>query len=567
MKRKVTLITLFVFLFVFLTAGCGSNGQVKDNNSTALDESTANTSTVSGNAETTGETRAKEQVLNVSFFNFGFLDPSRTQTTYGDWMLKDMYEPLVRINTDGTLKAGNGLAASIEHSKDYKTYTFKLKNNCTWENGDPVTAKDFIYSFKRTMDPKVASPYVNNLFIINNAEEYYKGKAGIEQVGATALDDYTLQLTLKNPILEIEPLLTSAVFLPQNEKFTEQAGEKLGTAPEYLLTCGPFKCMEIKAEEKITMEKNLKYYEADKVSLNKIIYNAIGDPNTSINLYESGDIDFTFYIKNLAPQYDKSKEEIFMTNPNSNYIYFNQKGREPYLMNKKIRRALTLGMDATPIANTIALGYKPSYGVGSIGQKGPDGIDYGEFVKNEKYYYFDAAEAKKLLDEGLKELDITPEQFAKAVTFDICAFYEQWGLIIQQQWLKNLGVDIKLNVLSDSEGINALSSSNFDITIMQIDSPSSDPIFTLAWLKSGNTSNYGGYSNPEYDALIDKAAATITNERYEYCKQLERILADDGAVFPVNMATVPMLCDTKLRNVRFCPLVFGFEEKNIYKAE
>ncbi len=552
MKKRFYLLLSMLILVGLIFSACSPASS-----STPTDATDANSGTEAVATET-----KEEAVLNIAFHNFGLLDPSRTQTTYGDWMLKCIYEPLVRVTPEGTLDIGNGLASSMDVSDDKTVYTFTLKDNCTWENGDPVTAYDFLYSFKRTLDPDTASPYASVLFSLKNAQAVFNGEMDISMLGASAVDDYTLELTYEYPIFGIEPMLLSAAYMPQNEEFTEAAGENMGTSAEYLLSCGPFTCTEVKADEMITMVKNDSYYEADKVALDKVVYYAISDTNTKINLYETGDIDITFYDKLIAPQYDGSEHEKMMNNPNSNYIYFNY-DKEPYLANANIRRALMLGCDASAVINTCAPGCPLSYGVGCAGQQGPGGMDYAEYIMNEKYVYFDAAEAKRLFDEGLAELGITAEEFGKAVTFEIAAFYEQRAQVFLAQWKENLGVDITLVALTDSEGVSRLVTHDFDLTMMQMDSTSADPLFTLAWFGSSNDMNFGGFSDAEYDRILDIASKETSDQRYEYCKQLERILADNAVVYPTFLESIPILCNPNLLNANLCPLVFGFEEKNI----
>ena len=231
------------------------------------------------------------------------LDSSKTTDFYSFDVLNNIMEGLTRVDKDG--KIVEAMATSWKTSEDKKTWTFTINDKAYWSNGDKVTAHDFEYAWKRTLNPDTASQYGFIFYDIVGAEDYSLGKASSDDVGVKALDDNTLQVTLVRPVNYFDRLVGFPVFFPQNQKFVESKGDKYGTTKDDILANGPFELTRWKLEDQYTLTKNEKYWDKDVVKLQTVNTKIVKDSSTGINLYEAGEVDS---IDLAAEQIDKYKD-------------------------------------------------------------------------------------------------------------------------------------------------------------------------------------------------------------------------------------------------------------------
>ncbi|MGL4797391.1 MAG: ABC transporter substrate-binding protein [Paraclostridium sp.] len=235
------------------------------------------------------------------------LDPSKATDTVSSEVLMNTMEGLVKLDKDG--KLAPGVAESWEKSEDGKTWTFKLRKDSKWSNGDPVTAKDFEYSWKRTLDPGTASTYGFIMYDIVGAKDYNLGTTdNADGVGVKAVDDYTLQVDLVRPVHYFDSLMFFKSFLPQNQKVVDEFGQEYGTTHDKTVYNGPFTLSQWKLEDIYTMSKNPNYWDASAVKIDKINTKIVKDSNAALNLYESGDIDIVGLSSENVDKYKESPE-------------------------------------------------------------------------------------------------------------------------------------------------------------------------------------------------------------------------------------------------------------------
>jgi len=246
-----------------------------------------------------------EKVLNIDITSdIPTMDPSKATDVSSFTVMNNTMEGLTRIDADG--KVEPGVAESWKASEDGLTWTFKLRKDSKWSNGDPVTAKDFEYSWKRTLDPKTASEYG---YIMNDIEGAVDAaKNGVDKVGVKAVDDYTLEVKLARPVVYFPELASFQVFLPQNQKFVEAQGEKYGTGLENQLYNGPFTLTDWKMEDQYKMSKNPNYWNKNIVKLDTINTKVVKETSASVNLYEDGQIDTCLLDSDYVDKYKDSKE-------------------------------------------------------------------------------------------------------------------------------------------------------------------------------------------------------------------------------------------------------------------
>lgn len=248
-----------------------------------------------------------EKVLNlVSASDIPTLDPSKATDAASFLALNNVMEGLTRVNEEG--KAEPGVAESWEVSEDGLTWTFKLRNNAKWSNGDNVTAKDFEYSFKRTLDPSTASEYTYIMSDIVGASLEEIEANGLDGVGVKALDDYTLEIKLKRPVSYFAELMSFGVFMPQNQAFVESCGDSYGTSLDKQLYNGPFVLSSWKKEDSHAYSKNPDYWDKDSVKLETINFKVVKETGAAVNLYKDGQIDRVGLSSEYVDEFKDSSE-------------------------------------------------------------------------------------------------------------------------------------------------------------------------------------------------------------------------------------------------------------------
>lgn len=246
-----------------------------------------------------------EKVLNISIVSdIPSLDVSKTTDVSSFTVMNNTMEGLTRIDKDG--KVEPGVATDWKVSDDGLKWTFNLRKDSKWSNGDPVTAKDFEYSWKRTLNPKTASEYSYIMADIKGATD--AAKNGVDGVSVKAVDDYTLEVELVRPVSYFPELVSFQVFFPQNQKFVEAQGDKYGQSADAQVYNGPFTLTSWKTEDQYVMTKNSNYWNAKDIKLNTINTKVVKEMGTDVNLYEDGQIDRVLLDSEYVDKYKDSKE-------------------------------------------------------------------------------------------------------------------------------------------------------------------------------------------------------------------------------------------------------------------
>lgn len=281
------------------------------------------------------------------------MDPALATDESSFAFLRSIMGGLYRLNLDGKLVPE--LATDHKVSADGLTWTFKIRENAKWENGDPITANDFVYAWRRAIDPATGSEYgpylMNN--VIKNATAISNGEMSPDQLGVRAEDDFTLVVELENPTPYFENLTSFGTLFPLNQKFVEAQGDKFATSSDTLLASGPYKLTNwTSTSDSWELVKNDNYWDADTVQMDKIHFDVLKDPQTAANLYEEGSVDRVNLTSDLVDQY--SGNDDFVTIPNTfvYFIKFNQKANDA-LANKNIRAAISRAFDKEAIVHEI----------------------------------------------------------------------------------------------------------------------------------------------------------------------------------------------------------------------
>ncbi|MGE8203334.1 peptide ABC transporter substrate-binding protein [Heyndrickxia sp. NPDC080065] len=457
---------------------------------------------------------------SASFIVFG-------QTMEGLYTLNDKDVPVPAI-ADG----------QPDVSKDGIVYTFKLRKDAKWSNGDPVTAKDFVFSWQRAVDPKTGAQYAYMFSdVIKNATAIMNGKAKPEDLGAKAVDDYTLEVTLEHPVPYLDSLLAFGTFLPLNEKFVKEKGDKFGTNSDNMLANGPFKLTNWDGTG-LTWKyvKNDNYYDKANVKLNEVNVQVAKTPNTALNLYQTGKVDQTARLSaEYAKQYQNDKDAVKSTESSSWYLKFNQvrDGKKTPLANENIRKGLAMAFDKKAYTDTVlANGSFPSNGLVPKGvAKDPaSGKDFRD-VSGDLLTY-DPAKAKEYWEKGLKELGV------KSLTLELLSDdtenAKKSSEFFQDQLKRNLpGLTLNLTNVPFKIRLQKQDKQDYDIQMAGWGADYLDAMTYLDLFVTNGGNNKTGYSNKKYDQLIDDAKVKYANDPAKHWAaelEAEKILIQEDAV-------------------------------------
>ncbi|EIV99611.1 peptide ABC transporter substrate-binding protein [Thermoanaerobacter siderophilus] len=507
MRKVVIFLLTFIFIISVILSGCSGKS-----------------------AQSTANSTKEKQVLRL---NLGEepprLDPQTSTDGVSFQVLNAVLEGLVRLGPDEIPQKGSGLAKDWKISEDGLHYTFYLKDNIYWSDGNPITAYDFEYSWKRALDPKTASDYAYIMFPIKNAEKYNAGEVSADEVGVKALDDKTLQVDLEAPTPYFLSLTAFITYLPLEKSFVEKVGDKLATTPDTLVYSGPFILKEWNHEQNIVLVKNDKYWDKNNVKLDEIYMDMVKDMNTIAQNFDTGQYDVITVTGDYVEKY-KDKLQIY-PNGFTYFLAFNTKN--PVFKNANIRKAFGLSLDRKQLTeNILKDGSIPAYGFVPYGIPGKNGEfrkEVGDLFKE------DVAQAKELLVKGMKELGITtlPKIVLLADDTDVAKRESQ---AIQEFWRKNLGVNVELQNVPFKIRLQMYSQGQFDVILTRWGADYNDPMtFMDLWVtETSGEPNRVFYSNPEYDRLIAEAKSTNNNEiRMENMKKAEEILMEDMPISPL----------------------------------
>ncbi|KEO83230.1 peptide ABC transporter substrate-binding protein [Tumebacillus flagellatus] len=458
------------------------------------------------------------------------MDISKATNSISFTLFANVSEGLTRLDKDG--KAQPALAEKWDVSPDGKTYTFHLRDGIKWVNGDPITAKDFEYSWKRTLNPDTAAEYAFMVAWIKGGDAYNQGKGSVDEVGVKAQDDKTLVVTLENPIPFFAEQMAFPIFFPQNEKFVKAAGDKYGADADKFLSSGPFKFTSWVHEQSATLEKNDTYWDASKVKLTKVSYQVVKDSNAALNLYESGQLDRTGIVRDQVDNYKDKPDYSTQPELTTGYIQYNQK--VPALQNAKIRQALTYAIDGDQYADVVyhngtvgATGYTPK-GI-SNGQGGDFSKDVGDLINRKD----NKAKAKQLLQEGMKEAGITEFPKIKLMSDDGDVGKKSTEFL-KEQWRQNLGIDIDIETVPYKLRLQRSHSHDFDMVVSLWGADYNDPMTFLDMFVTGGSFNDPQWSNPAYDDLIKKGKTEVDpKKRMGYLYDAEKLLMKEMPIGPL----------------------------------
>ena len=438
------------------------------------------------------------------------LDISKNTDRYSAMAIGNAGSNLLRVDENG--KNQPDLAEKVEVSEDGKTFTATLRDGIKWSDGSDITAEDFVYTWRRMVDPATASEYaylVSDAHVLN-ADEVIAGEKPVEELGVKA-DGNKVIFTLSTPAPQFESLLTFSNFVPQKESFVKEAGEDYGTSSDKMLYSGPFVVEDWNGTSgSFKLVKNDNYWDATNVKIETVNVQTVKKPDTAVQMYKQGELDFA-NISQTSAIYNANKNNedvIDIAEARADYLVYNETGSVEALTNEKIREALNLATDREGLVKAAAdTGTNPATafvpkGLATL----TDGTDLNEFVSQP--YTFDKEKAAQLFKEGLAELGV--DSLTLTITADSDNPIKKAATdYIKELWETTLpGLTVEEKFVTFKQRLEDTKNQNFEVAFVSWggDYPEGSTFYGL--FQSGSAYNYGKVNSPEYDAAYEKALTT-----------------------------------------------------------
>jgi oligopeptide transport system substrate-binding protein len=496
-----------------------------------------------------GTKLSRKQVLNRgNGAEIPTIDPQKVDDAQGANVIGDLFEPLVKENSEGNIIPAG--ASSWAVSKDGLTYTFSLQKYAKWSNGDPVTAHDYVFGMQRLVDPKLASDVAFLLSNVKNADLINQGTQPMSSFGVMALDNLTLQITLNKVTPYMLEVLANTNLAPMNKKAMEKYGNKFFKEGN-LVSNGPYILKYWKVGDKLTLVKNLNYWDAKKTIIEEVNFYPTQNLNTEEQMFFTGQLDITNEIS--MDSYDKLKSELgneVISNPylTSYWFSFNLKN-PPFKDNLKLRQALSMAVDRDIISKQVTRrGEMPSYDIVAKGVK-----NYNQFVYDWAHYpYKERVEkAKNLYREAgysaAKPLHIN-------ILYNTNENSKKLVLAVASMWKQVLGVNASVENQEWKVFLNSRGNRKFEVAWNRWIADYNDASSFIDLSRSDNSHNNSYYMNSKYDVLSKKAATELDlDKRKKIFEQASSLLMNDYTVVPLYSAVSTHL----VKNY-----VGGFSRKN-----
>lgn len=540
MNKKLLAILLSFLLVASIFSGCNNTDNEKtENEAEEKQVENENTEEQKDEEKDSAEKLDDDQYINTFMDMWpSSLDPSKGNDTYGYTVIQNTLEPLIRYLENDFVPAG---AESWEVSDDKMTYTFHIRKDNKWTDGKTVTAQDYAYGIKRSIDQNTASPYANLIYPILNAQEINAGKKDMSELGIETPDDYTLIIKLGTPTPYFLDLVAQRVYYPQREDYVEKYGDQYSTDIENMPVCGPFVIDNMLINSEINFVKNENFWNKENVKLEKIHMVILNDPNTINNALMTGEIDFSGSVREtkIREELEASGEynTVVRENPWTGFFSMNF-GKNSKVANTKITRAISAVINREEVIQNAWDGTgKPAWCLVSPTMKcqGKDFNTDGEGPV--KDLVNDLKDPKELFREGVKEMGGDPDNYTiKLIGSDTSNSGRIAIESFQQQIEKSLGCKVDAQNLDWNAFYSLVMTQDYDIAWAGWGAEFNDPSCLLRITYSKAPGLPLGWVNEEFDKLIEDAQKeTNIDERINILKKAEHImLYDDAVIVPIN---------------------------------
>jgi oligopeptide transport system substrate-binding protein len=501
-----------------------------------------------------GETRVEEGIrLGVAHVGNAAepsgLDPHITTGVPESYILQALFEGLVVKNPE-TLEPDPGVAESWDISADGRIYTFHLRNNAKWSNGDLITAEDFRLSWERALTPELGSQYNYMFFPILNAQEFATGAiTDFSQVGIKVIDPYTLEVQLREPAPYFLQLLDHHSTYPVHRATLESFGSPSDRLSQWAragshVGNGPFKLTEWQINSHIRVEKSDTYWDNATTQLNAIVFYPVDNQATEERMFRDGQLHHTYDVPlDKIPVYQAEGSEFIQVNPYLGTYYYGINMTRPPLDDLRVRRALNLSIDRELLLETVAHGvYAPAYSItppGTLGYEPPKLLDY------------DPEEARRLLAEaGYPNGEGFP---GFTVLYNTLEEHQKIAVAIQQMWRQELGINVQLQNQEWQVYQNSQNVMDYDVVRRGWIGDYVDPYNFLDLFIGGGGNNHSGFANARFDDIILREAPAIQDRdaRYALYREAEELLMTELPLIPIYLYQSTHLHNPVLKGMPF----------------
>ena len=539
--RKILAMVMALALLCATFAACG------DTSGTSSSAGTSSTASDSGDSSAAeeGETATGGSGGTLNMRNT--MEPTSLNTllatyAYDFTPINAMIECLYRDDENDVPQPAG--AETVDISDDKLVYTFHLREDATWSNGDPVVATDYEFAWQQALNPEVASDYAYMLYFIHNAEPYFNGEVEWSEVGVKVIDDHTLEVTLDNPLPYATDLFAFPTLAPINQKFYEEVGaDKYATDAEYFCCNGMYELTEWSHNSQIVFQKREDYWNADAVGPDEIVYKIITDSQAGLNSYLSREIDYTDLDSGeVVQQAEAAGFEVGVKPARSSY-YLIVNTEDEFMSNQNLRLALAYAIDKQALIDTVyqndnqpMTSFTPPAIYGAAGADGPT---FQEALLEERGEMYPASgdleKAQEYLQAALEELGCTVDELNLSIDCADDSLRRNCATFLQEQWRQNLGIEnIAVNSMQTKQVSANRQSGDYCMSLGGWSPDYNDAInFLDLWVTDGGN-NDSFWGNEEYDNLIAQATAEADVEvRQQYLFDAEEILAAEMPVIPL----------------------------------
>jgi oligopeptide transport system substrate-binding protein len=467
---------------------------------------------------------AQEQVLRINnMVEPESVDPGIVTGVPEHRIVSNLFEGLA-TNDPKDLSPQPGMARNWSISKDGLVYTFTLRD-ATWTDGRKVTAHDFVYAWERVLNPKSGAQYAQQLYYLKNGEDYNKGKlADFAQVGVKAVDDRTLQVTLRCPTPYFLDLTTFYTLYPV-PRWAIEAHGKDWVKPGKIVSNGPFRMASWVPQRELVLEKNPTHWDAANVKLSRVVFIPTDDTNTAYKQFQAGDSDWVPTVPPAQLDAARQRPEYYVS-PYLGTYYFRFNATKPPFTDARVRKALSMAVDREALTKFVTrAGEIPTTTIVPAGMRGYEGV---------RGLPYDPAAAKKLLAEaGFPDGKGFPKVELVYNTNELHRVVTQ---AIQQMWKEKLGIQVDLANVEWKVYLARQSGLDYQMSRAGWIGDYADPNTFLDMWVSGGGNNQTGWSNKRYDELIAKAGCGTPDprERMKLLAEAEKILVvDEAPIMPL----------------------------------
>lgn len=536
--RKILAMVMALALLCATFAACG------DTSGTSSSAGTSSTASDSGDSSAAeeGETATGGSGGTLNMRNT--MEPTSLNTllatyAYDFTPINAMIECLYRDDENDVPQPAG--AETVDISDDKLVYTFHLREDATWSNGDPVVATDYEFAWQQALNPEVASDYAYMLYFIHNAEPYFNGEVEWSEVGVKVIDEYTLEVTLDNPLPYATDLFAFPTLAPINQKFYEEVGaDKYATDAEYFCCNGMYELTEWSHNSQIVFQKREDYWNADAVGPDEIVYKIITDSQAGLNSYLSREIDYTDLDSGeVVQQAEAAGFEVGVKPARSSY-YLIVNTEDEFMSNQNLRLALAYSIDKQALVDTVYQNdNQPMTSFTPPAIMGANDSSFQEALVAERGEMYpgsgDLEKAQEYLQAALEELGCTVDELNLSIDCADDSLRRNCATFLQEQWRQNLGLEnITVNSMQTKQVSANRQSGDYCMSLGGWSPDYNDAInFLDLWVTDGGN-NDSFWSNEEYDNLIAQATAEADEEvRQQYLFDAEEILAAEMPVIPL----------------------------------